>query len=124
MRYTRRIFGSSERNKRSYECGDKLFRNDNGKFIDVSEQAGIFWGKMVWSRLAVSDFNPDGYPDIYVGNDFHEDDYYYLNNGDGTFSESLKNILGILVDFLWVWMLQTSIMMDFRYHNIRYASRR
>jgi hypothetical protein len=29
---------------RSYECGDKLFRNDNGKFIDVSEQAGIFWG--------------------------------------------------------------------------------
>jgi hypothetical protein len=74
--YTRRIFGSSEvRNKRSYECGDKLFRNDNGKFIDVSEQAGIFWCKWVWSRLAVSDFNLDG-PDIYVGNDFHEDDYF------------------------------------------------
>jgi hypothetical protein len=63
--------------------------------------------------LAVSDFNLDGYPDIYVGNDFHEDDYY-LNNGDGTFSESLKKYFGILVDFLWVWMLQTSIMMDFQ----------
>ena len=44
--------------------------------------------------LAVSDFNLDGYPDIYVGNDFHEDDYYYLNNGDGTFTESLKSHFG------------------------------
>jgi hypothetical protein len=44
----------------------------------------------------------DGYPDIYVGNDFHEDDYYYLNNGDGTFSESLKSILGIPAGFRWV----------------------
>jgi hypothetical protein len=89
-------FGSSEvRNKRSYECGDKLFRNDNGKFIDVSEQAGIFGGANGYGLgLAVSDFNLDGYPDIYVGNDFHEDDYYYLNNGDGTFSESLKKYFG------------------------------
>ena len=44
--------------------------------------------------MAVSDFNLDGYPDIYVGNDFHEDDYYYLNNGDGTFTESLKQYFG------------------------------
>lgn len=83
------------RNKRSYECGDKLFRNDNGKFVDVSEQAGIFGGANGYGLgLAVSDFNLDGYPDIYVGNDFHEDDYYYLNNGDGTFTESLKQYFG------------------------------
>jgi hypothetical protein len=53
-----------------------------------------FWGaKWYGLGLAVSDFNLDGYPDIYVGNDFHEDDYY-LNNGDGTFSESLKKYFG------------------------------
>jgi len=89
-------FGNADvRNKRSYECGDKLFRNDNGKFVDVSEQAGIFGGANGYGLgLAVSDFNLDGYPDIYVGNDFHEDDYYYLNNGDGTFTESLKQHFG------------------------------
>ncbi|MGO4904614.1 FG-GAP-like repeat-containing protein [Flavobacterium sp. W20_MBD1_R3] len=89
-------FGNADtRNKRSYECGDKLFRNDNGKFVDVSEQAGIFGGANGYGLgLAVSDFNLDGYPDIYVGNDFHEDDYYYLNNGDGTFTESLKQYFG------------------------------
>lgn len=89
-------FGNADiRNKRSYECGDKLFRNDNGKFVDVSKQAGIFGGANGYGLgLAVSDFNLDGYPDIYVGNDFHEDDYYYLNNGDGTFTESLKQYFG------------------------------
>lgn len=89
-------FGKADsRNKRSYECGDKLFRNDNGKFIDVSEQAGIFGGANGYGLgLAVSDFNLDGFPDIYVGNDFHEDDYYYINNGDGTFTESLKQYFG------------------------------
>ena len=89
-------FGNAAiRKKRSYECGDKLFRNDDGKFIDVSEQAGIFGGANGYGLgLAVSDFNLDGYPDIYVGNDFHEDDYYYLNNGDGTFTESLKQYFG------------------------------
>ncbi len=86
---------ASIRNKRSYECGDKLFRNDNGKFVDVSEQAGIFGGANGYGLgLAISDFNLDGNPDIYVCNDFHEDDYYYLNNGDGTFTESLKSHFG------------------------------
>jgi enediyne biosynthesis protein E4 len=89
-------FGNAAiRNKRSYECGDKLFRNDNGKFVDISEQAGVFGGANGYGLgVAVSDFNLDGYPDIYVSNDFHEDDYYYLNNGDGTFTESLKQHFG------------------------------
>ena len=89
-------FGNASiRNKRSYECGDKLFRNDNGKFVDISEKAGISGGANGYGLgLAVSDFNLDGYPDLYVCNDFHEDDYYYLNNGDGTFTESLKQHFG------------------------------
>lgn len=83
------------RNKRSYESGDKLFQNDNGHFVDVSEKAGIFGGANGYGLgIAVSDFNLDGNPDIYVCNDFHEDDYYYLNNGDGTFTESMKNYFG------------------------------
>jgi hypothetical protein len=94
--HSEQSFGNAAiRNKTSYECGDKLFRNDDGKFIDVSEQAGIFGGANGYGLgIAVSDFNLDGNPDIYICNDFHEDDYYYLNNGDGTFTESLKNHFG------------------------------
>lgn len=89
-------YGKAEiRNKRSYETGDKLFQNNNGHFVDVSEKAGIFGGANGYGLgVAVSDFNLDGNPDIYVCNDFHEDDYYYLNNGDGTFTESMKNYFG------------------------------
>ncbi|NND10307.1 MAG: VCBS repeat-containing protein [Flavobacteriaceae bacterium] len=94
--HTQESFGNIDlRNKRNYQTGDKLLRNDNGTFTDVSEEAGIFGGVNGYGLgLAVSDFNMDGYPDIYVGNDFHEDDYYYINNGDGTFSERLKDYFG------------------------------
>jgi enediyne biosynthesis protein E4 len=83
------------REKRNYETGDKLFQNNNGKFEDISEKAGIFGGANGYGLgVAISDFNLDGYPDIYVCNDFHEDDYYYLNNGKGSFTESLKTNFG------------------------------
>ncbi len=94
--HTQNSYGNANlRNERTYETGDKLLRNDNGKFIDVSESAGIYGGINSYGLgLAISDFNLDGYPDLYIGNDFHEDDYYYLNNGDGTFTESLKTFFG------------------------------
>ena len=94
--HTQESFGKADlRLKRNYQTGDKLLRNENGKFLDVSEEAGIFGGVNGYGLgVAVSDFNQDGYPDIYVGNDFHEDDYYYLNNGDGTFTESIKKYFG------------------------------
>ncbi len=71
--------------------GDKLLRNDNGKFKDVSEQAGIY-GSLIGFGLGVTvgDINKDSYPDIYVSNDFYEHDYLYINNKDGTFTESIK----------------------------------
>ena len=94
--HTQESFGKAElRNKRSYQTGDKLLRNDTGSFTDVSEEAGIFGGVNGYGLgIAIADFNQDGHPDIYVGNDFHEDDYYYINNGDGTFSERLRDFFG------------------------------
>ncbi len=90
--HTQNSFGNSAlRNERNYETGDRLMRNDGNTFTDVSEEAGIFGGINAYGLgVAISDFNQDGYPDIYVGNDFHEDDYYYLNQRDGTFKEALK----------------------------------
>lgn len=72
--------------------GDMLLRNDGGKFIDVSEEAGIY-GSLIGFGLGVmvSDFNNDLYPDIYVSNDFYERDYLYLNNQNGTFTEDIEN---------------------------------
>jgi len=74
--------------------GDKLFRNDGGKFTDVSESAGIY-GSTIGFGLGVSvgDINQDGWIDIYVSNDFFERDYIYLNNHDGTFRESLVDMM-------------------------------
>ncbi len=83
------------REKRVEESGDKLFRNDNGKFVDISVQAGIYGGANSYGLgITTADFNNDGFVDIYIGNDFHEDDYFYLNNGDGTFTESLGSYFG------------------------------
>jgi len=94
--HTQNSYGkASLRYDRNFDTGDKLLRNDGGRFTDVSEEAGIYGGINGYGLgVAVSDFNLDGYPDIYVGNDFHEDDYFYLNNGDGTFSESLRSYFG------------------------------
>ncbi len=78
--------------ERDKEAGDYLFRNEGGKlFTDVSEQAGIYAAPMGYGLgISVGDLNNDGWEDIYVANDFHEDDYYYINNKNGTFTEALR----------------------------------
>lgn len=79
------------RQARDEFAGDKLFRNDNGKFVEVSQQAGIKSNPLGFGLgLEVSDINGDNLPDIYVGNDYVEDDYMYLNNGNGTFTDVLR----------------------------------
>ena len=72
--------------------GDKLVRNDNGKFVDVSEAAGIY-GSLIGFGLGVTvgDVNGDLFPDIYISNDFYERDYLYINNKNGTFSEKIQD---------------------------------
>lgn len=73
------------------EAGDYLYRNDNGKFKDISKEAGIYQAAMGYGLgISVADLNNDGWQDIYVSNDFHEDDYYYINQKNGTFSEEVK----------------------------------
>ena len=71
-------------------AGDKLLRNDGGQFTQVNAEVGIYNSVIGYGLgLATGDVNNDGWPDIYVGNDFHENDYLYLNNQDGTFREVL-----------------------------------
>jgi len=71
--------------------GDILFRNDDGHYTNVSKEAGIFQGTIGYGLgLAISDINNDGYPDIYIGNDFFENDYLYINQKNGTFNETIS----------------------------------
>lgn len=71
---------------------NKLYRNDNGHFTDVSSEAGIYGSKIGFGLgVSVGDVNRDGWPDIYVSNDFFERDYLYINNKNGTFTESLED---------------------------------
>ena len=72
--------------------GDKLFRNDNGKFVDVTRQAKIY-GSLIGFGLGITvgDVNGDNWPDLYVSNDFFERDYLYINQKDGTFKEEIEN---------------------------------
>ncbi|WP_289031683.1 VCBS repeat-containing protein [uncultured Algoriphagus sp.] len=82
----------NERPKRDPVGGDKLFRNDGESFTDVSEEAGIY-GSIIGFGLGITigDVNQDTWPDIFISNDFFEKDYLYINNQDGTFTESLES---------------------------------
>ena len=80
--------------------GSKLYRNDNDRFVDVSEAAGIYSPEMAFGLgVAVSDVNRDGWPDIYVANDFFERDYLFENRGDGTFAEQLDRRMPVVSYF-------------------------
>lgn len=85
---------TGQRETRDLDGGNKLFRNDDGKFTDISEQAGIYGSSIGYGLgVTVADLNQDTWPDLYVSNDFFERDYLYLNNQDGTFAEVLPEIL-------------------------------
>ncbi len=82
------------------DAGDRLYRNDNNVFKDVTIQSGIISNPLGYGLgVSVSDLNNDGWPDLYVTNDYVEEDYLYINNRDGTFSERLKEKLGHLSNF-------------------------
>ena len=71
--------------------GNHLYRNDNGHFTEVTKEAGLHTGLLSFGLgVSVGDVNGDGYPDIYVGNDFVEKDYLYINQKNGTFKDELE----------------------------------
>lgn len=79
------------RTERDYNAGDKLFKNDNGHFVDVSAEAGVKSNPLGFGLgVSISDLNDDGYPDVYVTNDYVEDDYCYINQRNGTFRDELR----------------------------------
>jgi hypothetical protein len=91
------IVDTSHRRTPDATVGDRFYRNElistsgksEAKFTDVSAQANIYQSNLGYGLgIAVADFNNDGWEDIYIGNDFHENDYYYLNNQNGSFTES------------------------------------
>jgi enediyne biosynthesis protein E4 len=85
---------SSLRNEKNPAFGTKLYRNDNGHFTEVSAQSGITSNVLSFGLgLSISDLNNDGWPDIYISNDFNEPDHLFINNRNGTFSEKTKECL-------------------------------
>ncbi|MDN5204198.1 VCBS repeat-containing protein [Fulvivirgaceae bacterium BMA10] len=87
-------FEGFDREKRTALVGDKLYRNDGDRFIDVSDHAGIIGNEIGYGLgVAAGDVNGDGWADLYVSNDYDEHDYLYINNGDGTFTESSQQQL-------------------------------
>lgn len=82
-------------------AGDRLFRNDDGKhFTDVTREAKIPANPLSFGLgVAVSDINNDGWPDLYVSNDYREHDYLLINNHDGTFTDQVHSALGHISEF-------------------------
>jgi len=74
--------------------GNKLLRNDNGKYVDVTQEAGIYSSIIGFGLgVTIGDVNLDGWQDLFVSNDFFEKDYLYINNKNGTFTESLEDFM-------------------------------
>ncbi len=83
---------TNERSNRDFLGGDRLLENRNGKYVDVSEKAGIYASVIGFGLgVSVGDLNGDNWEDIYISNDFFERDYLYINQKNGTFVESLTD---------------------------------
>ncbi|WP_031525771.1 VCBS repeat-containing protein [Dyadobacter crusticola] len=83
------------RQQRNDAYGSKLLRNDNGKFTDVTDSSGIVSNVLSFGLgININDFNNDGWQDIYISNDYNENDYLYLNEKNGRFREVIREATG------------------------------
>jgi hypothetical protein len=81
-------------------CGVRLYRNDNGHFQDITGQTGLSSSELTYGLGAgIADLNGDGWPDIYISNDYGVPDYLYINNGNGTFTDKIQSTLGHTSNF-------------------------
>src|SRR3954469_6839547 len=74
------------------KCRAKLYRNDNGKFTEIGKQAGIGHAFGYALSVLTADLNNDGYTDIFVSNDYADNDYIFINQGNGTFKDEVKSM--------------------------------
>ncbi|SMD37085.1 Repeat domain-containing protein [Reichenbachiella faecimaris] len=80
--------------------GDQFFENREGKYVDISQKAGIIGNPLSFGLgVAIGDLNADGWPDIFVTNDYSEPDYLYYNQLDGTFKEEIKKKINQISNF-------------------------
>ena len=80
--------------KEKHEAGSQLFENQNGKFIEVTVKAGISSSSLSYGLgVSVADINGDGWPDIYIGNDYSMPDYLYINQKNGKFKDEIQSML-------------------------------
>lgn len=88
------------KNETDEYAGNKLFENTGNRFTDVSKKAGIVQNPLTFGLgIAIADINLDGWPDVYVTNDYNEPDYIYVNNHDGTFAERSKQYVRHMAHF-------------------------
>lgn len=86
-----RYVPSNERTKIDLLFGGKFYQNDQGKYRNATQEASVYSSAIAFGLgVAVSDINNDGYPDIYVSNDFYENDYLYINQRNASFAEQLE----------------------------------
>ncbi len=74
------------------KCRNKLYRNDNGKYTEIGKQAGISHSFGYGLSVEVADLNNDGYQDIFVANDYADNDYIFINQKNGTFKDEVKSM--------------------------------
>ena len=91
---------TSLRSKYSNVSGCKLFKNDNNHFENATLQSHLTSSALGYGLgIAIADFNNDGWDDVYIGNDFHENDYYFINNKNGTFTDKNQSSFGYESNF-------------------------
>jgi enediyne biosynthesis protein E4 len=87
------VYKQIMRNVRWIDSGHLYRNNSDGTFTDVTRESGLLAFGLTLSAT-VGDFNQDGFKDLYISNDFTCPDYFYFNNGDGTFSDKAGEVLG------------------------------
>ena len=91
QRYLGRAELDAARETKDPMAGDKLYRNEGSGFEEVTSEAGIKSSALGYGlSVTVGDVNQDGWPDLYVSNDYMADDRLYINQGDGTFEENIR----------------------------------
>ena len=88
-------YNKSIRDIRDKINGDRFYKNDGGRFTDVSGEAGIYGSEIGFGLgITVGDLNNDGWEDMYISNDFFERDYLYINQKNGKFKEVINEAMG------------------------------